>query len=82
MMAKMKYGFYRVYESIHIIMAGINALLGANTIVAMIDIILVLSWYYLSSKSGSRQAVSLLNVSIFTICKVKLLLATFISHAS
>lgn len=36
-MAKMKYGFYRVYESIHRIIAGINALLGTNTIAAMID---------------------------------------------
>lgn len=38
-MAKIKkYGFYRVCESIHRIMPGVNALLDANTIVAMIQV--------------------------------------------
>lgn len=38
-MAKIKkYGFYRVCESINRIMPGVNALLDANTIVAMMQV--------------------------------------------
>lgn len=60
-------------------MACVNAFLDANTITAMIKRGLGI---LISLKSGSRQADSLLNVSFFITCKVKLLFATVISHAS
>lgn len=61
-----------MYESTHRIMAGVNAFLDANSIAAMIKRHLGI---IISSKSGSQQADSLLNVTCFIICKVKLLFA-------
>lgn len=75
-----KDGFYMVCESVHRILAGVNALLDANIRIAMIKGSLGI---ITSSKCGYRQAISPPNVSFFIICKVKLLLyATFISQVS
>lgn len=62
-----------VYESIHRTMAGANALLDANAIVAMIKRSPVI---IIRSKLVSSLAASHLHVSFFIICKVKLLFAT------
>lgn len=60
-------------------MAGVDAFLDANTVAAMIKRGLSIA---ISSKSGSRQGDSLLSVSFFITCRVELLFATLISHAS
>lgn len=60
-------------------MAGVGAFLDANTVAAMIKRGLGIA---ISSKSGSRQADSLLNVSFFITCRVELLFAPLITHAS
>lgn len=78
-MAKIKeYGFYRVYESIQSAMASVNALLDANTIGAMIKMDLCIT---LVQSLALNKSVSLINVSFFIICKVKVQFATFISHS-
>ena len=68
-----------MYESIYRTVAGVIAFLDANTVAAKIKRGLGIA---ISSKSGSRQVDSLLNVSFFITCKAKLLFATLISHTS